>query len=163
MNIEIKKATTADIPLIRKLSETIWKDHYTSIISLEQIEYMLDKMYSPENLREEINTPRYEYHLAMLDGKPGGYMAISSESEVNFMLNKFYILNQHRFKGFGELVFNLVFKGKGFRKIELFVNRQNFKSINFYFKMGFKIAGVVDNHIGKGYYMNDFIMVKSAI
>ena len=163
MNIEIKKATTADIPLIRKLSETIWKDHYTSIISLEQIEYMLDKMYSPEKLREEINNPGYEYHLAMLDGKPAGYIAISSESGVNFMLNKFYILNEHRFKGFGELVFNLVFKGKEFRKIELFVNRQNFKSINFYFKMGFKIAGVVDNHFGNGYYMNDFIMVKSAI
>jgi RimJ/RimL family protein N-acetyltransferase len=44
--------------------------------------------------------------------------------------------------------------------IKLTVNRQNFKSINFYFKNGFKIEKVEDFDIGNGYWMNDFIMVK---
>ncbi len=28
--------------------------------------------------------------------------------------------------------------------------------------MGFKIADVIDNHFGEGYYMNDFFMVKKT-
>jgi hypothetical protein len=39
------------------------------------------------------------------------------------------------------------------------VNRQNYKAINFYFKLGFKIQTVADFDIGNGYVMNDFVMV----
>ena len=44
-------------------------------------------------------------------------------------------------------------------KLRLTVNRQNFKSINFYFKNGFKIDHVEDFDIGNGYVMNDFVML----
>jgi len=44
--------------------------------------------------------------------------------------------------------------------IELTVNRQNFKAINFYFKKGFVIKEIADFDIGNGYFMNDFIMIK---
>ena len=44
-------------------------------------------------------------------------------------------------------------------ELRLTVNRQNFKSINFYFKNGFKIEQVADFDIGNGYVMNDFVMV----
>jgi ribosomal protein S18 acetylase RimI-like enzyme len=43
--------------------------------------------------------------------------------------------------------------------VRLNVNRQNYKSINFYFKLGFKIEKVVDIDLDKGYQMNDFIML----
>jgi ribosomal protein S18 acetylase RimI-like enzyme len=46
------------------------------------------------------------------------------------------------------------------KSITLSVNRQNFKSINFYFKNGFKIKSVEDFDIGNDYEMNDFVMVK---
>jgi RimJ/RimL family protein N-acetyltransferase len=44
--------------------------------------------------------------------------------------------------------------------IRLTVNRQNFKSINFYFKNGFVIEKVADFDIGGGYIMNDFVMTR---
>ena len=47
-----------------------------------------------------------------------------------------------------------------FNCFKLTVNRQNFKSINFYFKNGFTIESVADFDIGNGYVMNDFIMKK---
>ena len=159
MAIEIRKANLDDIPLIRTLSENIWKNHYITIISMEQIEYMLAKMYSNEKLSEEISNPAYSYELVLVDGHAAGYIAISDDSENNFMLHKFYILQEQRFKGLGEKVFNLVFDKLNYSQIKLCVNRQNFKSVNFYFKMGFKIAAVIDNHFGDGYYMNDFIMI----
>ena len=42
----------------------------------------------------------------------------------------------------------------------LTVNRQNYKSINFYFKNGFIINEIADFDIGNGYVMNDFVMKK---
>jgi len=44
------------------------------------------------------------------------------------------------------------------RSITLQVNRQNYKSVNFYFSVGFKIIQVADFDIGEGWQMNDFIM-----
>jgi len=44
--------------------------------------------------------------------------------------------------------------------LRLQVNRQNYKAVNFYFKMGFIIESVGDFDIGGGYFMNDFVMVR---
>ncbi len=160
MNLEIRKATVKDIPIIQQLSESIWKKHYIAIISMEQITYMLQKMYATEKLLEELNDPTYEYFIALLNGSPCGYISISKESSQNYLLHKFYVTHENCFQGMGEKIFKHVFTEKPYQQIQLFVNRQNFKSVNFYFKMGFKISNVVDNHFGEGYYMNDFIMVK---
>lgn len=160
MNIELKKATPEDIQLIQQLSETIWRQHYIDIISKQQIEYMLKKMYSTEKLLQEINSAQHNYFIAYLNDKPLGYIAISKESDNKIMLNKFYLLQEQSFHGLGKKIFDLVFSNYPKAEVQLFVNRQNFKSVNFYFKMGFKIAEVVDNHFGESYYMNDFFMVK---
>jgi GNAT superfamily N-acetyltransferase len=160
MSIELKIAELSDVPLIQSLAEQIWKKHYTEIISKQQIEYMLEKMYSTKKLSEEINLPNYDYYIAYVNDKATGFFAISKEKEDNYLLNKFYILQSQQSTGLGQIIFNQVFEKKNYKKIELFVNRQNFKSINFYFKLGFKITAVVDNHIGENYYMNDFIMQK---
>lgn len=162
MNIELKKATADEIPLIQQLSESIWRQHYIDIISKQQIEYMLAKMYSTEKLQQEINSDLHTYFIAYLKDKPLGYIAISKESDNKIMLNKFYLLQEQRFHGLGKKIFELVFSNYPQSDIQLFVNRQNFKSVNFYFKMGFKIADVIDNHFGEGYYMNDFFMVKNT-
>lgn len=160
MNIKIKSAEVTDIPLIQELSRNIWKTHYITIISMEQINYMLDKMYAQKQLEEELNNPDYFYYLAFLNQKVCGYMAISKSNENEYLLHKFYILEEARFKGLGEKIFNLVFEKRNYSQIQLYVNRQNFKSVNFYFKLGFRISAVIDNHFGEGYYMNDFIMIK---
>ncbi len=162
MNIVLKQATPEDIPLIQQLSESIWRQHYSDIISKQQIEYMLAKMYSSEKLLQEIKSTQHTYFVAYINDKPLGYIAISMESENRLMLNKFYILQEQRFLGLGKQIFEIVFSNYPKSDIQLYVNRQNFKSVNFYFKMGFKIVEVVDNHFGEGYYMNDFFMIKKA-
>ncbi len=161
MNIEIKKADSASIPLIQSLSENIWRTHYSSIISMEQIDYMLSKMYSDHKLLEEIQSEFFSYYLVFNDTNPIGYLAISSEDAENYFLHKFYILQVQQGKGLGEIVFKRVFDTIPYQHIQLFVNRQNFKSVNFYFKLGFKIVEVVDNHFGENYFMNDFRMLKT--
>ena len=43
-----------DIPLIRELTFATWPQTYSSIISKEQIDYMLDMIYSPASLQKQM-------------------------------------------------------------------------------------------------------------
>ena len=49
---EIKKAETDDIPLVRELTFRVWPQTYASILSQEQIDYMLEMMYSEASLKK---------------------------------------------------------------------------------------------------------------
>ena len=75
-------------------------------------------------------------------------------------MHKFYIDQQKSNAGIGTNVLNLLIQQINSKSLTLTVNRQNFKSINFYFKNGFKIKSVEDFDIGNDYEMNDFVMVK---
>ena len=51
--MEILKAELTDLPRIAVLAEKIWKEYYTTIISMEQINYMLEWMYSTPVLSQQ--------------------------------------------------------------------------------------------------------------
>ncbi len=46
------------------------------------------------------------------------------------------------------------------RRLGLNVNRQNLKAVFFYLRNGFEITSRRDHHIGRGYYMNDYILER---
>ena len=50
----ILPATADDIPVLRDLAQRIWHAHYSGIISREQIDYMLARMYAAEVIRSEL-------------------------------------------------------------------------------------------------------------
>ena len=50
----IRKATTADIQVINKLAWEIFPDTYKNILTKEKTEYMMEWMYSPENLHKHM-------------------------------------------------------------------------------------------------------------
>lgn len=160
MNLTYKTASAVDVALIAQLADEIWKQHYISIISMEQIEYMLQKMYAPESLLKQMEEG-HVFTLVYLNNLPVGYISLSSNDGKNYFLHKFYMKTQEQAKGIGTALLNHVLKTiKAAESIELTVNRQNYKSINFYFKNGFVIKDVADFDIGNGYFMNDFIMIK---
>ena len=159
MNISLKKVSNKhDIQLVSKLSDIIWHQHYPSIITVEQINYMLAKFHSPKALAQQIENGQ-AYFLIQLDGENIGYCSFTEkENKVNF-LNKFYIDQTQQGKGIGKAVFQLLLKEMGLpQRITLQVNRRNINSVNFYFKVGFTIKEAKDFPIGDGYSMDDFIM-----
>ncbi|MBL7884605.1 MAG: GNAT family N-acetyltransferase [Bacteroidia bacterium] len=163
MLLNYKQATEKDAELVALLATKIWKNYYSSIISMEQIEYMLEKMYSIKSIQQQMK--KGQQYTIVYDSNQAaiGYIAISTNDNQNYFLHKFYVdTNEHR-KGVGSTLFNHLLKKdlKNAKTIELTVNRQNFKAINFYFKNGFTIKSVADFDIGNGYFMNDFIMIKS--
>lgn len=162
MNCEIRPADTRDIPLIYEIAARIWRIHYPSIISHEQIDYMLHRFYSPEALTHQMQNGDRFYMIAV-NGINSGYLSESSISPGNYFLHKFYIDPALQGKGLGKYVFNSIFNAKkDLQTVRLNVNRLNYKSINFYFRLGFFIEKTTDIDIGDGYFMNDFIMLYKS-
>ncbi len=161
MQLTFKTATAENIPVIAQLALDIWKKYYPGILTMEQIEYMLENMYSAEELLNQMKLG-HVFTLGYMDDRPVGYVSVSSTNGEDYFIHKFYIqVNEHK-KGIGSEVFNHVLKQLNTAKtIELTVNRQNYKAINFYFKNGFVIKHVADFDIGNGFFMNDFVMVKN--
>ena len=159
INLTIKQATPGDAELIYSLAEKIWKVHYPGIITMQQIDYMLDNMYSTEALKQQMSEEQH-FLIAYSDDIPVGYISYSDRGNGDYFLHKFYVDTEHHRMGIGNVFFNQVFSSfEELKTMRLTVNRKNYTAINFYFKQGFVIEEVKDFDIGNNYEMNDFIML----
>ena len=147
-----------ELKIVRHLAERIWNDHYVEIIGQEQVDYMLGRMYDLESLRHQM-AGGDEFYLLYLDALPLGFSSIRKENDGSWFMNKLYVETTEHRKGMGAYFFKELIAINDIQTIRLQVNRQNYKAINFYFKMGFVIERVADFDIGDGYFMNDFVMV----
>ena len=159
MNILLRQASAADAPLISEMAHRIWRVHYAPIIGVEQLEFMLARGYSPDALRQQMQEGQV-FWLPEADGEVLGYLAISQKEPGKYFLNKFYMDNEKRGLGLGKIIFERVLaQYPDLREMRLNVNRQNYKSVNFYFRVGFTIDFCLDTDFGGGYVMDDFQMV----
>ncbi len=157
--ITLKEAGVHQIETISALAKEIWFDYYPAIISHNQIEYMLNKMYSRKALEEQMLGNKDCFLLIELENKPVGFISFNEKISGEHFINKFYVKQSLAKKGIGTFVFNKFLVSFNPNIIRLTVNRQNYKAINFYFKNGFTIEQTADFDIGGGYFMNDFIMI----
>jgi ribosomal protein S18 acetylase RimI-like enzyme len=150
---------------IAAMAKIIWHHHYINIIGEAQVQYMLNKFYNHDALIKQVNEGQVFCFIQDKD-KRIGFIAYTLQSDQICFINKYYILPEYQGKSIGSVSLNLLEKTINqnlkttFKYFKLTVNRQNFKSINFYFKNGFTIESVADFDIGNGYHMNDFIMKK---
>jgi len=158
--LSITKATIADIPLIRQLTFAIWPQTYSSIISKEQIDYMLEQMYDPATLQKQIEEDGCTFIIVYDDKEPVAFASYNETEPTTWKLNKIYILSTQQGKGTGKFIIHFIvdeIKAKGAKALQLQVNRDN-KAKDFYEKLGFKIIQTADFDIGNGYFMNDYVM-----
>ena len=167
MELSIRPATTADIALIGQLADVCFRHTYRDILSAEQLEYMMDWMYSAENLRKQMTEEGHVYFLAEADGKAVGYVSVQPEGKAEdglplWHLQKIYVLPDLQAGGVGKRLFHhalsYVRQQTGAPcRVELNVNRNN-KAVGFYEHLGMRRMRQGDFPIGNGYYMNDYIM-----
>lgn len=160
---DIKQASDRDIPLIRRIAQNTWPDAFYDILSQNQISYMLDQMYHPDVLSDEMKNPNHQY-LLINDNE--GFVSI----EFNFdphrkltKLHKLYILPQYQKKGLGRNVMNFLIDQTEKRKqkgLILNVNKHN-PAMIFYRKMGFVKWKAEVTDIGKGFIMDDYVLKKN--
>lgn len=163
MEYQIRRAEIGDIPLIRSLADICFRHTYREILSPEQMEYMMEWMYSSESLYRQMQQDGHMYYLCF-DGpnKPMGYVSVSRESDDLFHLQKIYLLPERQHGGLGRQLFQTVVNHvrsvhPGACTIELNVNRNN-PAVGFYEHLGMHKARQGDFEIGNGFYMNDYIM-----
>ena len=158
----IRKATTADCELIHKLAWQIFPETYKEILTKEQTEYMMEWMYSLENIRKQMEEEGHTYYIAYEECEAAGYVSIQPLEKDLFELQKIYVLPYYQKYHLGRQLFEQAVKA--IRELhpepclmELRVNRHN-PALGFYEHMGMKKLREDDCHIGNGYYMNDYIM-----
>ena len=77
----IRKATSADCELIHKLAWQIFPETYKEILSKEQTEYMMEWMYSMENIRKQMEEEEHVYLIAYEECEAAGYVSVQPEGD----------------------------------------------------------------------------------
>ncbi|MDP4282783.1 MAG: GNAT family N-acetyltransferase [Bacteroidota bacterium] len=160
--ISIKPAGISDLEIINQLAYEIWPSAYSEILSIEQLEYMLEKFYSLSSLQHQVTFLGHQFILVTENDTAIGFASFSPHKEIAsvYYLYKIYVLPQQQGKNIGKRILDYVIdqiKIAGATSLQLNVNRNN-KALFFYQKQGFKIIREEDIDIDEGYFMNDYVM-----
>jgi diamine N-acetyltransferase len=162
--LQIIPATGEHLSAISELAGVIWRACYPGIITTEQIDYMLARMYSLDVLRDEIRSQGIRYDRLLLDGELAGFASYGPTSEPGVMkLHKLYLLPEMQGRGLGSRLLQHVereVRVGGARRLILSVNKRNANAIAAYQRNGFRIVESVVTDIGGGFVMDDYIMAK---
>lgn len=160
--LTIRKANINDCTLLHTLASLAFPATYQEILSSEQLDYMMEWMYAPANLRKQMEEEGHVYFIAYLNDEACGYLSVQQQEEAVFHLQKIYVLPLFQGKHIGGYLFE---QAIAYIKeihpmpclMELNVNRNN-KALSFYERMGMRKLREGDFPIGNGYYMCDYIM-----
>jgi len=156
--IVIRNASFNDIETISQLADKIWRESYAEILTPDQINYMLNWMYSSQTIEKELNEG-VTWEIVLNDETPIGFISTTTEG-TTIKLNKLYINPAYHGKGIGQEALDHVKEAgrqNGFTSIYLTVNKGNLKAMKAYKMAGFIRTDSKVFDIGEGYVMDDFI------
>jgi len=163
--MEIIKVPLENLTEIRELAYKIWPVVYSSILSKEQLEYMLDEIYSLDSLEKQLTKENQQFIIVQQENIPiafASYSMIRAHDNNTCKLHKLYVSIEEQGKGVGKLIINHIsqkIKSQILSYLILNVNRHN-KAVDFYKHLGFSIIKEENIDIGNGYFMNDYVMGK---
>ena len=162
--LRIAAATEADLEPVAELAGAIWRKHYAGIITIGQIEYMLERGYAHDALKRFIVEPGAGLLLAC-DGPRligfAAYCRVDGAGELK--LDKLYVHQDAQRQGVGRRLIARVeaaATAQSLPTLILNVNKDNVQAIQAYQKNGFVIREGVVVDIGGGYVMDDYVMAK---
>ncbi|MDQ1165312.1 GNAT family N-acetyltransferase [Flavobacterium sp. SORGH_AS_0622] len=163
--ITITEASIEDITKIQEIANITWPITYGEILTKEQLDYMLDLIYSDQALSKQIKNKEQLFYLISDSESIIGFIGIEHnyKNEAITKIHKIYLLPETQGKGYGKIVFDSIEKlalENNSKELLLNVNRFN-TALNFYKKLGFEIKETVDIEIGNGYLMEDYLMGKN--
>lgn len=175
--LEVRPAITDDILTIQHIASLTWPVAYASILSPRQMSYMLNKMYSQQELARQITTGGHQFFIAGQNGEAIGFAGVS-EVDYHFLphpnmslrkrhpwkLHKLYVLPSVQKSGAGKALMQTVLntvRSNGGNYLLLNVNRNN-PAYQYYLKNGFEVLESGDFDIGSGFFMNDYVMGKAV-
>jgi len=161
--LSIRPTSATDILTIQALAHRTWPHTFGGILSAEQITYMLEWMYSPAALEDQM-ARGHQFFLAQTPGgEPLGYASWQDLGGARARLHKIYVVPEAQGTGAGRALMEAVetaARAAGCTALELNVNREN-RAADFYERGGFQTVRTKDIDIGNGYWMNDWVMEKA--
>lgn len=148
---------------ISRLAKTIWHEHYTPLIGAAQVEYMLERGYTPIALARE-QAAGARLLLAHEYGQAVGFAGWSPDADdpVHAWLDRLYVLDSARGRGVASALIARIVDDLATRdQLSLRVNRHNSGSIRAYERLGFRILHTDVKDIGDGFVMDDYIMQRT--
>ena len=159
----IREVTTPQgIEVVVALAQEIWHEYFPGVISTAQVEYMLNRFLSAEEISRQIASG-YGYYLISRDSVNEGFFAVVPEKGNSLFLSKLYVLKASRGRGLaseGMAFIESLCRAQGRERLWLRVNIHNKPAIEVYQHMGFLIEDSLMEDIGGGFVMDDYIMVK---
>jgi ribosomal protein S18 acetylase RimI-like enzyme len=161
--MEIRRLIKSELHIVSDLAHKIWPSTYSQIISIEQMTFMLNWMYSIETLEKSYETNHAFFAVFDAD-QPLGFIDLELHNpNPHWMkLQKIYVLPEKQKLGIGLALMDytvLFAQENNVKHITLQVNRNN-KAVVFYQKLGYYVVDEQDFDIGNGYFMNDFVLQK---
>lgn len=164
--LEIRALRVDEVATLAMLARRIWRAHYPGIISVAQIEYMLDERYDEAVIRAELARGDIAWDVLLLNGIMIGYTSYFwTDAPDTIKIDKLYLHPSAQRQGYGARLIAHVAQrmaSKGCRRLMLAVNRHNRSAIAAYHKHGFRIADTSLKRIGGGFWMDDYIMVRDV-
>ncbi|MCU0840166.1 MAG: GNAT family N-acetyltransferase [Thiobacillaceae bacterium] len=144
------------------LAGLIWRHDYPGMISAEQIEYMLAQRYHPPLIRQTLARGD-RWDAAHADGALIGFAHAYAISGGGMKLDKLYVHPDWQRRGIGARLLarlEAYARAHGRHALLLRVNRGNARAIAAYRKYGFAVEREVEEEIGGGFVMDDYMMIK---
>lgn len=147
---------------MRGINEAVQMKHFPSIIGEAQTRYMLDTLFTPERIRQNMEGgERFIILDALPDQCGAGYFSYTLKpGENKIKLSRVFVKESARGLGLFNHAFNhiaQVGRESGVQTMYLTVNRNNAPAIAVYKAKGFVKTGEAKFDIGNGYVMDDFI------
>lgn len=156
--------SNSDIEMVATLAKEIWHQHFTPLIGIDQVRYMLKHFQSVEAITKQITDDNYSYFLVIDDTTPLGYFAYYPTADFLY-LSKFYLRESARGKGYGKKVLTFLEKSAktlNLPAVQLNVFKGNRDTISIYNRMGFEVIDKPQIDIGNGFILDDYVMRKST-
>lgn len=158
--MRIRIAFVNDIPKIVEVAATTWKQTYAPIISQEQIDFMYERMYTPEAILQQMQEG-HTFLICTDDEQTLGFVSYYIREDNILPIPKLYVKPETHGKGIGRMLLEEVEKialKNNIDFLELNVNRKN-TAMYFYKKQGFELHEKVDIAYGK-FWLNDYVLRK---
>lgn len=165
--IQILPVQEKHLPALSELAGVVWRACYPGVISPEQIEFMLARMYDQDTLRDEITRQGIRFYRLLVAGRFSGFASIGPTEKPGAMkLHKLYLLPELHGQGWGSRLLahcQTEARRLGARRLILAVNKRNARALAAYQRNGFEVQESVVAEIGGGFVMDDFIMGKDLL
>ncbi len=162
--IEIMECTNnAMLEETAALAAEIWHEYFSSLLTPDQIDYMVEKFQSSEAMKRQVETEQYGYWQVRQDGTLIGYIGLQFQKDRLF-LSKLYLRQESRGQGIASRMLAKVYdtaREFGYDRLWLTCNKHNRHSLDVYAAKGFVCIGEDVTDIGQGYVMDDYFLEKT--